>query len=376
MADVFISYSKAYRELALSMSALLESHGWSTWWDASLEPADKFRDKIMRELEAARAVISIWTHNSVTSDWVRGEAGRARQRDKLIPLRAKGLGYSDIPLPFGEMHTEDLGNEEAVVRAVKALLARPAMNPSMWRVGWARVRYEALAWFGIVGTSLTLVSNLRGLLTLADWAKVIVQNWVWALHWFWTHALFFVPRLTPMEAIYVTAIVFATVNVVASMQTLEAPSTATSAHRALAIVGALAISLVFVQGFFVAQSPNSEENSRIIYLAVGNPLGGEIFLILNRIYDAMFQWGYWRLNYWFNPYFTTGYAILFVPPIPVSAVVCFALMLSFGWRLSSTLLARRLVRIIVGIVLVLGLNYASLHAERVLSPTPIKVLSR
>jgi hypothetical protein len=127
MADVFVSYSKSDRELALHISALLESYGWSTWWDASLEPADKFRDKILQELEAARAVISIWTQNSVKSDWVRGGAGRARQQDKLIPIRAKGLSYSDIPLPFGEMHTEDLGNEEAVVRAVKAVNAVPAM---------------------------------------------------------------------------------------------------------------------------------------------------------------------------------------------------------------------------------------------------------
>jgi hypothetical protein len=58
---------------------------------------------------AARAVVAIWTPTSVKSDWVRAEAGRAKAEGKLIPVKAAGVDYADIPLPFGEMHTENVG---------------------------------------------------------------------------------------------------------------------------------------------------------------------------------------------------------------------------------------------------------------------------
>ena len=43
MADVFISYSKADRSLALKLAAMLEAEGWKTWWDTSLIPGDDFQ---------------------------------------------------------------------------------------------------------------------------------------------------------------------------------------------------------------------------------------------------------------------------------------------------------------------------------------------
>jgi hypothetical protein len=107
MADIFISYSKTDRDLVLKLSTYLESEGWSVWWDKSLGLADRFRDEIMKQLAAARAVITIWSENSIKSDWVRAEAGRAKADGKLIPVKASGVNYSDIPLPFGEMHTEN-----------------------------------------------------------------------------------------------------------------------------------------------------------------------------------------------------------------------------------------------------------------------------
>jgi hypothetical protein len=43
MADIFISYSKADRPLALKLSAFLESEGWTVWWDKSLGAANLYR---------------------------------------------------------------------------------------------------------------------------------------------------------------------------------------------------------------------------------------------------------------------------------------------------------------------------------------------
>src|SRR5579862_7789673 len=105
MADVFISYSKADRLLVEQLAAYLAAEGWSVWWDRHLTAGDAYRDEIAIELAKARAVLVVWTETSIKSDFVRAEAGRAKADAKLIPVKAAGVDYHAIPLPFGEMHT-------------------------------------------------------------------------------------------------------------------------------------------------------------------------------------------------------------------------------------------------------------------------------
>src|SRR5262249_8722332 len=177
MADIFISYSKADRDKVLMLSAYLESEGWTVWWDTNLAVGDAYRDEIMTQLATARAVIVLWTQTSIKSDFVRAEAGRAKADGKLIPVNAGDVNYGDIPLPFGEMHTEDIGKRELIRAAVVSQLAKPTLQPSA--VYWATktLRYQVLTWMGIVGGSVTLFTNLRGILSLADWARWLVTHW-------------------------------------------------------------------------------------------------------------------------------------------------------------------------------------------------------
>src|SRR5262247_3799984 len=176
MADIFISYSKADRSIAL-VSAFLEAEGWTVWWDRSLSAGETYRDEIMKELTAARAAIVIWTQTSIASDWARAEAGRAKAEGKLIPVKASDLTYSDIPLPFGEMHTENVTATDLIRAAVVAQLAKPAVAPSSLWLATRAVRLQFLTWAGIIGGAITIFSSLRGLVSLADWARWIVSHW-------------------------------------------------------------------------------------------------------------------------------------------------------------------------------------------------------
>ena len=177
MSDIFISYAKADHALALKLSAFLEAEGWSVWWDKSLGAADLYRDEIMKQLALARAVITIWTENSVKSDWVRAEAGRAKAEGKLIPVKTTEVAYADIPLPFGEMHTENIGSTELIRAAIVAQLAKPAMPVSAFRQITSTFKYNVLTWIGIVGSAITVYAGLSVVLDLADWAQGLVANW-------------------------------------------------------------------------------------------------------------------------------------------------------------------------------------------------------
>ena len=199
MADIFISYSKADHALASKLSAFLEAEGWSVWWDTSLAAADLYRDEIMKQLALARAVIAIWTPNSIRSDWVRAEAGTAKNEGKLIPVKTPDVAYGDIPLPFGEMHTENLEASELIRAAVVAQLAKPAVEPSAVALLTKGFKYELLTWVGIVGGALTLFTNLSAVLKVADWARLLVQGWKEWTHAFWVWAFGWLGIYVPPE---------------------------------------------------------------------------------------------------------------------------------------------------------------------------------
>lgn len=188
MADVFISYAKADRPLALKLAAMLEAEGWKVWWDTSLAIGDDFRNEIMTELGRARAVVVIWTDASIKSDWVRSEAGRAQADRKLIPVKLEHLTYKDLPPPFDVLHTENVTEDDKIRAAVVAQLAKPAVEPSAMALLTKGFKYELLTWWGIIGGAITLFVAISTTLKLADWARVLVQHWKEWTHAFWLWA--------------------------------------------------------------------------------------------------------------------------------------------------------------------------------------------
>jgi hypothetical protein len=187
MADIFISYSKKDEPDARLLSAFLEAQGYAVWWDADLEGGDKYRGTIAAELSKARAVVVIWTKNSVGSDWVQSEAGRALNERKLIPLRSVGVEYGDIPPPFDNVHTLTLNNREQILAAVAGQLAKPAEPAPGWKV----LRFELLTWLGAVSGAITLVGIIQGVFTLSSFSRWLLTNWSALLKHFWQALVFF-----------------------------------------------------------------------------------------------------------------------------------------------------------------------------------------
>jgi hypothetical protein len=59
-----------------------------------------YRDVLQKRIETAKAVIVIWSENSIGSKWVRAEADLADRHNKLICLRDPKLEPNRIPIPF------------------------------------------------------------------------------------------------------------------------------------------------------------------------------------------------------------------------------------------------------------------------------------
>jgi adenylate cyclase len=105
MADVFVSYARSDKARVAPVVAALEAQGWSVWWDPEIEAGQQFDDQIEDELNAARAVLVVWTPTSVTSRWVRGEAREAADRGVLVPVR---FDAARLPMDVRAIHTTDL----------------------------------------------------------------------------------------------------------------------------------------------------------------------------------------------------------------------------------------------------------------------------
>ena len=102
---IFISYARVDRLRVAPLAEALVARGYDVWWDKLIEGGAGFAKAIEAKLEAADAVIVVWSATSIGSDWVRDEAAFARDRKRLVPVSLDG---SAAPLGFRQYHGVDL----------------------------------------------------------------------------------------------------------------------------------------------------------------------------------------------------------------------------------------------------------------------------
>jgi TIR domain-containing protein len=140
MSDIFISYAREDRGKAKALAKLFQQQDWSVWWDRNIPPGRSFDEVIEEALGAAKCVVVLWSKNSASSDWVKGEAAEALQRKILVPVRIES---ANVPLEFRRLQTVDLSNWkgggghpelggllEAVAAHTKGVVRRPVKEES------------------------------------------------------------------------------------------------------------------------------------------------------------------------------------------------------------------------------------------------------
>lgn len=170
---VFVSYARVDRARVAPLIKLLEAAGHEVWWDQRIEGGRVFAEEIVHALERAQVVVVAWSKTSVESHWVRDEAGRARDLNRLAPVR---LDDSPPPLGFRQFHTIDFsrwrgGPAEAVDKLLATItsiagrptpVAVPRVRPrvvsrrialALGGAGVATVGAAGLGWWALKGAA-------------------------------------------------------------------------------------------------------------------------------------------------------------------------------------------------------------------------------
>jgi adenylate cyclase len=139
MADIFVSYARTDRARVAPLVDAIVAKGWTVWWDPDITPGQEFDAEIDAEIDAAKAVMVVWTPTSVSSRWVRGEAREAADREILVPVR---FDNARLPMDVRAIHTTDLDDwaedpasqpAQEFLHALGAMIARAptqAANPA------------------------------------------------------------------------------------------------------------------------------------------------------------------------------------------------------------------------------------------------------
>jgi len=141
MADIFLSYTHIDRPRARPIVKLLESEGWTVWWDRGIEPGMPWQPELDVELANCRAVIVLWSKTSVKSLWVQREAQAGLAKGALVPIL---IDQDQFPVEFAHVQATDLSRwqGEPHLDEVEALLRRLAKLVPPSRIDTVRPGYD------------------------------------------------------------------------------------------------------------------------------------------------------------------------------------------------------------------------------------------
>jgi TolB-like protein len=107
--DIFLSYSREDQATARRFAQALEAEGFSVWWDQTLNPGEDYDSVTENALLGSKAVVVLWSKQSVGSRWVRAEATLADRAGKLLPVMIESCSR---PIMFELKQTSDLSHWE------------------------------------------------------------------------------------------------------------------------------------------------------------------------------------------------------------------------------------------------------------------------
>ena len=105
MSDIFISYSSADRSIARPLADRLEAEGWTVYWDVRIPVGQRWHQEIERQLHATKAVVVLWSPQSLQSKYVMEEAHYGNTKNILFPAFIERV---EPPFGFKLFQTADM----------------------------------------------------------------------------------------------------------------------------------------------------------------------------------------------------------------------------------------------------------------------------
>jgi TolB-like protein len=103
--DIFLSYSRDDQATARRFAEAFGREGLTVWWDQTLRSGENYDQVTESALREAKAVVVLWSKQSVDSRWVRAEATTADRAGTLVPAMIEACNR---PIMFELKHTAEL----------------------------------------------------------------------------------------------------------------------------------------------------------------------------------------------------------------------------------------------------------------------------
>jgi DNA/RNA endonuclease G (NUC1) len=96
LVDVFISYARADEKIAKNVVETLRSEGFEVWYDSRIYAGAKWKSLLTKTLASSKAIVVLWSQQSIKRPWVLKEAKVAMDTGRLVPVK-----IDDCILPAG-----------------------------------------------------------------------------------------------------------------------------------------------------------------------------------------------------------------------------------------------------------------------------------
>lgn len=121
---IFISYSRLDVAVTKALARFLAKQGFDPWWDHEIPAGRDFREEIGEQLEAAAAVIVIWSETARISKMVKEEAVTALNDGKLVATHIRGFDPRRQPFGFAGLHSIPVWDRKLLMKSLKRYLPR------------------------------------------------------------------------------------------------------------------------------------------------------------------------------------------------------------------------------------------------------------
>ena len=105
--DIFLSYNREDQARAKLFADAFEREGFNVWWDVGLRTGEAYDEVTETALRTAKAVVVLWSKQSVQSRWVRAEATVADRNKTLVPCMIEPC---ERPIMFELTQTAELSH--------------------------------------------------------------------------------------------------------------------------------------------------------------------------------------------------------------------------------------------------------------------------